>query len=71
MTSYSLQDWYGKYIVVKSTPDSVRKGYLRDVRNGSTVWYFDPLYARAYSFKTAMRHLRNLRASDPECCEDY
>lgn len=69
--SYSLVQWYDKWDVVKSTPDSVVKLYLRDVRNGATVWYTDQLYARHYSKKTAMRHLRNLRASDPDCDEDF
>ena len=71
MNSYSLMEYHGKWVVMKSTPNSVRKGYLRDVRNGATVWYFDPLYARAYSYKTAMWHLRDLRASDPNCEEDF
>ena len=70
-TSYSLMQWYDKWIVVCSRPDTVRKSYLRDVRNGATVWYHDPLYARPYSLKTAMRHLREMRASDPYCDEDY
>ena len=70
-TSYSLMQWYDKWMVVKTTSDSVKKGYLRDVRNGATVWYFDPLYARGYSKKTALRHLRDLRASDPTCDEDF
>lgn len=69
--SYSLVQWYDKWDVVKSTPDSVVKFYLRDVRNGTTIWYRDQLYARHYSKETAMRHLRNLRASDPDCDEDF
>lgn len=70
-TSYHLMQWYGKWIVVKSFPLSVRKWYLKGVRNGCEKWCCDPLYAQAYSEKTAHRHLRNLRANDPSCEEDY
>lgn len=75
-TSYSLMEWHGKWDVVKTEPDSVVKLYLNRVHStGSgtfgTVWFRDQLYARHYSKKTALRHLRNLRASDPDCDEDY
>ena len=69
--SYSLVEWYGKYDVMRTTSDSVRKAYLMRVQGTGTIWHYDQLYARHYSYKTAMRHLRNLRASDPECNEDY
>lgn len=68
--SYSLMEWHGKWNVVKSTPDSVRKFYLSSVRNGATIWFTDQLYARHFSKKTALRHLRDLRANDPDCDED-
>ena len=68
--SYSLMEWHGKWDVMKSTPDSVRKFYLNSVRNGRTIWFTDQLYARHFSKKTALRHLRDLRASDPDCDED-
>lgn len=71
MNSYSLMNWHGRYIIVQTSPDNARKSYLQSVRNGATVWFFDPMYARPFSKKTAMRHIRDLRASDPECQEDF
>ena len=71
MNSYSIREWYGKWIVVKTVPNTAKKLYLTSVRNGAEIWMCDPLYARPFSKQTAMRHLRECRASDPECEEDY
>lgn len=62
MTSYSLKEWYGKYIVTQTDTETGRKSYLGYVRNGATIWYFDPLYAKPYSLQTAKRHMRDLQA---------
>ena len=70
-TSYSLMQWFDKWLVVKAVPWSVRKWYLKDVRNGKYTWVSDPLYAKGYSRKTADRHLRNMRANDDFCEEDF
>lgn len=64
MNTYSLQNWYGKYIVVKTVPGIFGHGYLKSFRNGEAIWYRDPLYARAYTYKTAMHHLRTISADD-------
>lgn len=70
--SYSIHDWFGKSLVCRSSPDSVKKWYIHHIsRSGGVTWVSDPLYAKPYSRATALRHLRSLRASDPNCDEDY
>jgi len=68
--SYSLMDRYGKYTVQKSTPDSVRKWYIRSIYRGEITWTSDSTYSKSWNMETAMRYLRNLRAEDPNCEED-
>ena len=69
MNSYSMIEKGGKYIVRKASPDGM--SYLMSVQGSGSVWWFEPSKARAYSRKTALWHLRNFRASDPDCEEDY
>ena len=69
MNSYSVMHWQGKYIVVKTLPNG-RKFHLQSVYRNACIWCFDPLYARKFAYSTAMKHLKNLRASDPDCEED-
>lgn len=58
---YFVREWYGKYIVCKASPGSVKTWHIRSIRNGNIAWTSDPTYARSYCYTTAMRYLKDLR----------
>lgn len=62
---YSLREWYGKYLVVKTDPNGARL-YLRGIAGSVLCWYHDPLYARPFTLRTALKHLMNLRAGQTD-----
>lgn len=61
MENYSIRPWFTKYIIEKTSPDTAKTFYLSGIRSAGAIWYSDPLYARSFSYATAMRHLKKLQ----------
>ena len=69
--SYNIEERYTKFLVRRTSSDSRKKWYISHVSSNGATWVSDPLYAKQYSYRTALRHVKSLRASDPNCYENY
>jgi len=59
---YGITSFYGKAVIYLDDPVFSHVWYLSGIRrNGEYNWTRDPLYARQFTVKTALKHLTGLK----------